>query len=411
MVYLIDGQDMSTPMRIETVGKNQFKGFAVLDRWMVEPPLGDLIKEFGPNLGKPKFYNIIGDSLKLPRQKVHHSRVIRFDGDDIPYYQRLAENGWGLSILEPLFDRLIQFDSATTGAAQLTSKAHLRTLKVKKLREIIAMGGQAYASLLSQISQMRLFQQSEGITLLDAEDDFEVHPYTFTGHADMIQQFSSQLSGSLGIPVTRLFGVSPGGLNATGQSDLQTYYDKIKQLQSDNLKTDIIKTLNILHMSTLSKMPGQDLNFTFRTLWQIDASAKAEIASKNATTIGGIFTSGIVSRETALKELKQQSDETGVFSNITDEEIHEAKNDPPPGSLPQGADPQSGQPPRPEEAQGSPGAAGAGANEAGAGQPRQAQPAPDNLAHLKGLKSVPEPGQAPLALKPEHAAKLLTLVK
>src|SRR6185312_6173577 len=34
-VILVEGQDMSTPLRIDTVAMGQFKGLFVLDRWQV----------------------------------------------------------------------------------------------------------------------------------------------------------------------------------------------------------------------------------------------------------------------------------------------------------------------------------------------------------------------------------------
>jgi hypothetical protein len=55
-VLLIDGQQVTTPLRAETVKKGQFKGLAVLDRWQLQPSFNDLITELGPDLGKPKYY-------------------------------------------------------------------------------------------------------------------------------------------------------------------------------------------------------------------------------------------------------------------------------------------------------------------------------------------------------------------
>ncbi|WP_156438084.1 phage portal protein, partial [Burkholderia sp. BDU5] len=180
-VMLIDGQDMSQPLRRETIGKGQFKGLLVLDRWMVAPPVGEVVTEFGPDLGMPKYYDVLPSTIGLPQGRIHHSRVLRMDGEALPFYQRISENGWGLSILEPMWDRLIAFDSATVGAGQLVYKAHLRTLSVEKLREIIAMGGPALNGLLKQVEMIRLGQSNEGITLIDATDKFETHQYAFSG--------------------------------------------------------------------------------------------------------------------------------------------------------------------------------------------------------------------------------------
>ncbi|MEG2268537.1 MAG: DUF1073 domain-containing protein, partial [Acinetobacter sp.] len=75
-VMLIDGQNVSTPLNTNTVSKGQFKGLLVLDRWMVQPSMQDLVTEYGPHYGMPKFYDVIHDSVGLCNQKVHYTRVI-----------------------------------------------------------------------------------------------------------------------------------------------------------------------------------------------------------------------------------------------------------------------------------------------------------------------------------------------
>ncbi len=161
-VMMIDGQNVSTPLNPNTIGKGQFKGLMVLDRWMVQPTLEDLVTEMGPDYGKPKYYDVITDSVGLCNQRIHYSRVIRMDGVELPYWQSITENLWGQSVIERLEDRLTIFDSATLGAGQLVYKAHLRTYKVKKLREIIATGGKFYDALVKQIQEIRMWQSNEG---------------------------------------------------------------------------------------------------------------------------------------------------------------------------------------------------------------------------------------------------------
>ncbi|MDR8299848.1 DUF1073 domain-containing protein, partial [Acinetobacter baumannii] len=172
-VMLIDGQNVSTPLNVNTIGKDQFKGLLVLDRWMVLPDLQDLVTEYGPDYGMPKYYDVITDSVGLCNQRIDYSRVFRMDGIKLPYWQAIAENLWGQSVIERLEDRLTIFDSATLGAGQLIYKAHLRTYKVKGLRSLIAAGGRMYDALVEQINQIRLWQSNEGLTLMDAEDTYE----------------------------------------------------------------------------------------------------------------------------------------------------------------------------------------------------------------------------------------------
>jgi phage-related protein (TIGR01555 family) len=327
-VILIDGQDPKTPLRLETVGSKQFRGLLVLDRWMVQPSLTDLVTELGPDLGLPKYYDTVADAPALARMRVHHSRCLRIDGVELPYWQKISENLWGMSVVERLFDRLLAFDSATQGAAQLVYKAHLRTMKVKNLREIIAAGGPVYQAFLKQIDMIRAYQASEGMTLLDADDEFETHQYTFAGLDDMLAQFGQQLSGASQIPLVRLFGQAPKGLNATGESDLRNYYDGILQKQERYLRRPVETVFNVLMRSEGIERP-KNFGVEFIPLWQLTEKEKAEVAKSTTETVSTAFGSALISEQTALKELRQSSRITGIWTNITDEDINNAESEPP----------------------------------------------------------------------------------
>lgn len=329
-VMMIDGQNVATPLNPTTIGKDQFKGLLVLDRWMVQPTLEDLVTEMGPDYGKPKYYDVITDSVGLCNQRIHYSRVIRMDGVELPYWQSITENLWGQSVIERLEDRLTIFDSATLGAGQLVYKAHLRTYKVKKLREIIATGGKFYDALVKQIQEIRMWQSNEGMTLMDADDAFETHQYSFTGLDNLLLQFGQQISGATGIPLVRLFGQSPAGLNATGESDLANYYDNINQQQEGRLRTPLQVLYAVLHMSVLGKPLPDSFSFKFASLWQLDDEKKANVAKGVTDAVLAAEEAGLIKRSTALKELRQSSEVTGVFSHITDEEIKDADDEDPP---------------------------------------------------------------------------------
>lgn len=228
---MIEGQAPMTPLRPETIGKGKFKGILPLDRWMIDPVLTRRIKDMGPDLGKPEFYDVVTTATGIPAWRIHHSRLIRFDGVTLPFQQKMTENEWGMSVVERIWDRLTAFDSATVGAAQLVYKAHLRTYSVEKLRELIALGGPAYEALLKNIDLIRQFQSNEGMTLMDSRDKFETHQYSFSGLDDILSQFAEQISGAVGIPLVRLFGQSPKGFS-TGDADLANYYDRVVDILS-----------------------------------------------------------------------------------------------------------------------------------------------------------------------------------
>ncbi len=327
-VMLIDGQKPETPLRPQTVEKGAYKGLLVLDRWMVQPNYSELVTALGPDLGKPKYYETVVEGFAIPRMKIHYSRCIRIDGVDLPFWQRITENLYGMSVLERLYDRLVAFDSTTQGAAQLVYKAHLRTLSVEGLRNIVAAGGKALEGLVASVEFMRRYQTNEGISVIDAKDKFETHQYAFSGLDQVLLAFGQQLSGAADIPLVRLFGQSPAGLNATGDSDIRNYYDGCNQQQELKLRRPMTTLLQVQARSLAIALPD-GWGFKFNPLWQMSDKEKAEIADKVSTAVDRVEGSGILSPQTALKELKQSSRITGIFSNITDEEIQAASTEPP----------------------------------------------------------------------------------
>jgi phage-related protein (TIGR01555 family) len=347
-VALIDGQDMRTPLRLNTVGPRQFKGLLTLDRWMVEPTLEDLVTDFGPHLGLPKYYRVQANAPALRGCVIHHSRVMfRPIGVELPYQQQLMENLWGISVIERLYDRMIAFDSATTGSAQLVYKSYLRTLSVKGLREVVAMGGKALEGLVSYAENMRRFQGMEGMSMIDAEDTLEIQGHSaFSGLSDTLVQFGQQLSGALRIPLVRLFGQSPAGLNSTGEADIRLYYDGINQEQMKVLHAGMTTVYRLIAISNGIALPS-NFGIDFRSLWEMNDSEKATVAGQAATAVQGLVDGGIIGRKTALKELRQTSRRTGIFTNITSEMIAAADDEvqQPAEGLPPGVDPESGMPP------------------------------------------------------------------
>jgi len=324
-VVMIDGQDFRTPLRLDTVGRGQYKGLMVLDRWMVEPSLEDLVTDLGPHLGLPKYYRVTQAAPALRGVAVHHSRVaIRHVGIDLPYQQSLTENMWGISVIERMYDRMIAFDSASTGAAQLVHKSYIRTMSVDGLRDVIAAGGKPLDGMTAYVDMMRRFQGIEGITMIDMKDKFEAQSHSsFSGLSDALTQLGQQLSGALQIPLVRLFGQSPGGLGSNGESEMRQYYDHIKQQQMKTLHQGVTLIYKLGARSAGIPLPP-NFSIGFKSLWELSDNDKVNLAKTVVDTVSSAHEQGLVSQKVALQELRQASRVSGVFTNITKEMIDQA---------------------------------------------------------------------------------------
>ena len=335
-VIMIEGQNLNDPLEPESVQKGQFKGLLPIDRWSLTPS-STLVDALGPDFGKPIGYSVVsGSSDNVPGAWIHHTRVVRHEGEDLPYYQRQSEQGWGMSIVEAFHDRLVAFDSTTLGMAQMVYKAHLRTLKMKDLRQNIATGGKAYAAALAQVDLIRRYQSLEGLTLIDADDEFRTDTYTFAGLADVILQMSQQLAGALDMPLVKLFGMSPAGFS-TGDADLRSYNDNIGLKQERDLRHPLEVVNHVAYRSEFGVSPPRGFGFKFAPLYGLNAVEKANIAASTATTVAAIEGTTAIKPSGVLKELKAASETTGAWRWITDEDIKAAEDgeaEPPETELP-----------------------------------------------------------------------------
>lgn len=331
-VMQIDGQDMSKPLRVETVAKDQFKGLVVYDRWQIQADMTRIIQS-GPDMGMPEYYRIItswrGSKASTYGQEIHYSRVMRFVGIKLPFFQAQTQDMWGESVIERLYDRLISYDTATTGAANLVQFAYLRQIGVNGLRDILAAGGKAEENLTTMFDYVRQLQNIMGITLLDKDDTMSYNSYTFSGLDNVLLQFGQQISGASGIPLVRLFGQSPSGMSATGESDIRNYYDTINAQQEAKLRQPIDSLLSVCYRSLFGQSRPADMDFTFAPLWQVSDSERVAMAKTITESVDLALASGTIDATTAARELKQSSELTGVFSNITDEYIADLESEPP----------------------------------------------------------------------------------
>jgi hypothetical protein len=331
ILIMLKNAKYSTPLNLAAVKEGDFLGLSVYDRWDLTPDTTQLIQE-GRDIGKPMYYTI----NSLNGLRVHHSYVMRFEGDKLPKWQSINELLWGASVLENVLDRIIAFETVTMGAANLTSRAHLRTIKVDSLRQVLAMGGNAEANLIKQFAYIKQMQDNEGITLLDKSDDFQTAAYNFSGLDTIILQFVQQISGAKRIPLTILFGESPSGLSNTGDSDIRIYYDGIASKQAP-LDEHVIKLARIVYQSNFGTPAPDDLGIKWNSLWQQTPSEKSIVTKNTVDAITECVVNGIFSKELALKEIKQLSTITGFGTNITDEDIEESN--PPEYTAPDGTAP------------------------------------------------------------------------
>ena len=324
-VMIIEGQEnqLSEPVNYDMIMPGSFKGLLVFDRWSGITPNADTIDDINnPDFGLPASYRVTTNDGKA--FNVHSSRVLRFIGRDLPNWEKTAEMQWGVSEVEIIYEELKKRDNTSWNIASLIFLANIRIIKMKGYGELLASGNQRNLErIYNTIAAENHLMTNQGVQVMDQQDDFDTRQYSFTGVNEIYQSFMLDLAGATGIPMTRLFGRSPAGMNATGESDENNYESLISEKQDSEIRPQLDKLIPVMCLSEWGYIPD-DLDYTFSPFKTLDGKERADLAKAKTDSLVGVKNAGGISQKIFMKELRQIEDETGMFSNITDEDIERA---------------------------------------------------------------------------------------
>lgn len=324
LIPMIEGQeDLSKPLDLEELMVDSYKGCFLIDRWSGVSPSIEIEEDISsPEFGEPEYY-LITSAVDNKTIKVHHSRVIKMIGRELPYWEKIAENYWGASELEHVYTELKKRDDTSANISFLIFLANIRVYQMEGLGQAITLGDQQSLNrVYNTMREMNRLMCNTGTFAIDKEDSFSTQQYTFTGINEVYESFMLDISGAAEIPIDKLFGRSPSGFN-NGEETLQNYYDTIEEKRETYVRGPLEKLMKILTMSSLGKLPD-DLEIKFNPVRRPSDMEKADLGSKNTSAILEAYSAGIFGKGTVLRELKQLSPQSGMWTNITDKMIEDA---------------------------------------------------------------------------------------
>ena len=327
-IILIRGHEdrMDTPLDLNEVLPDTFTGLYIFDRWSGISPSMTLVEDMSdPDFGLPEYYEVISNEMNITA-KIHHSRVVRFVGRELPYMEKLAELWWGESEVEALYQDVVKHDNVAYNMAALTFHANVDTMEIDNLDQLFGLSSSEQQKRFWNLMQAQSVVKSNfGTRLVNKGDNMTSTQYTFAGLKDVYDAMALELSGASRIPMTKLFGRAPSGMNATGHSDLQNYYDYIDTLRESKLRPVLERLMPIMCMSAFGAVP-EGMDIVFPPLWSPSAKETAEIAEKKVSAIIAAFQAGLLTQGQAQFELKSLTQTTGLFDGIPEEAVTENKD-------------------------------------------------------------------------------------
>lgn len=320
LIILKGDMALDEPLNIDSILPNDFMGIRIFDRWTGVTPSIEIEDNIeSSNFGLPKYYDITNMADGHTLLHVHNSKIIRFIGRELPYIEKVNTLYWGESELEAIYNEIVNRDNVSQNMASLTFKANRDYQETDSLDQMLAFNNpQAQAQFWNTLQAQSVLESNFGIRLINKGDVLHNQQYTFTGLPEVYDRIMMNVAGASRTPVTKLFGRSPAGMNATGESDLKNYYDYIDSLRESILRPILDNLLKVIFKSVTGDVP--EFDYDFPSLHQDTETEKSEIKQKSVQATIQLYSMGLIDKSIALKELK----DAGV-SSITTEMIEKSK--------------------------------------------------------------------------------------
>jgi len=289
LVGVDDGQqDASLPVDVDKIQSVDW--LTVLDRHDIEVEsfYEDPLEE---RYGLPQTYRITNSTgMEATSSKfntiIHESRTIRFDGTRTSRRRRRENGGWNDTVLERFYEVIRDFQGASGGIMHLLTDFSQAVFKIKGLAK--ALSADKEGLVLKRLQMLDIARSMVRAVPLDADaESFERSGAAVSGMADLYDRMMMRVSAATGIPVTLLFGRSPAGMNATGESDIRLFYDHIAAMQETRARPRLEYLLKLMLMAKAGPTGGVEpmsWSFTFNPLYQESAKEQAETRKLIAET-------------------------------------------------------------------------------------------------------------------------------
>jgi phage-related protein (TIGR01555 family) len=309
VLLMITGQPLDRPLNVDAIQKGGLKRLVVLDRWDLSCLNINYTNPTEPSYLLPEYYSVVGGS-----SLIHHSHIVRMEGERLPRRLKQLEDGWGDSTLRKALEDLRDTVAAKGGIASMILEANVDTITRDGLSDELASG--ADEAILHRYRLFGMMKSIVNVALLDGSEKYDRKTLTFSGLSDVLDKFMVWVSGAADIPVTRFFGTSAQGLNATGEGDLKNYYDSVRSRQESEYRGAIEILDQVLIRSALGSYPD-DLEFEWNPLYQESGLEQAQQELAMSQSESARIDSGVLRPSHVMKRLAAE----GKY-DITEEEIN-----------------------------------------------------------------------------------------
>lgn len=249
--------ELEKPLVLDSakIPPGSLRGFKLVEPYFTSPTGYQTVNPLADNFFEPTHWFVGG-------QAVHASRFIHFAWNTPGYLLRPSYNFFGIPLPQVLLPYLKNFERARDAGAELVENFSLLGLKTK-MEQLLMPGssnGESSSGLSTLIERMRTFlslKKNKGMVAIDKnEEEFFQLNTPLNGVEGLVAQQLELVAMIPGEPITKLFGFSPRGFNATGEHEENNFYDRLKTIRTRLVVEQFSTARTVVELSEFGRTYG-----------------------------------------------------------------------------------------------------------------------------------------------------------
>ncbi len=289
-----------------TIPKGSLQGFKPVEPIWTTPYAYNSNDPTAADFYKPESWYIMG-------RQTHASRLLTFIGRPMPDVLKPSYNFSGMSLsqlVEPYVGRWLKTVDSVNRLISNFSTLALATNMMSTLED-----GDGGSSLFKRAQMFNQLRDNRGLLLLDKDSEDLVQTNTpLSGLSELQAQAQEHMAAPTHIPLVKLTGITPNGLNASSDGEIKVFYDFIAAEQ-ENLFTSHLKTVFRIIQCHLWGSVDPDIGFEWVPLDSPTDKDEADMRKTDGDRDTAYVTAGVVSPDEVRERLR--TDPNSGYTFIT----------------------------------------------------------------------------------------------
>ena len=299
-IYLDTGatdrpQVLKTPLVVDekTIPKGSLKGLIVVEPMWSYPGVYNSTDPLKADYFVPQTWYVNGKT-------VHHTRLITMVSAEMPDILKPNYSFRGLSMSQrakPYIDNWLRTRQSVSDLLHSFSIIVLKTVLQAQL------AGSSWNTVFDRVDVFNATRDNRGAMVIDKETEEMMNLAVPLGTLDALQaQSQEQMASVSQIPLVKLLGITPSGLNASSDGEIRVFYDNIHAMQEHLFGDPLRRIIDLIQLNEFGYI-DPDLGFEFEPLWQLDEAGLA-LVQKTQADIDAIYVQeGVIANEEVRQRL------------------------------------------------------------------------------------------------------------